>query len=171
MRTAEHWSRILYGALAGIAGAGLMTAIRMSARRRGIIEKTVPQAAEEWLAARIDARSRHPALHHLTDTAMHLGYGAALGGCLGLFVHGRSKSVVTRGAGFGVATWLFGSWLLMPLLGMKAAAWRKSLGENAVDLLAHLGYGLTTAVVAEEMHAQPDRGASSDARRRATRVG
>ena len=38
--------RIVYGALAGALGAACMTVLRMAARRRGVIEKTVAQAAE-----------------------------------------------------------------------------------------------------------------------------
>lgn len=163
--------RLLYGALAGAMGAACMTVIRSAARRRGVIEKTVPQAAEEWLAARAASRGGPPAAHHVADTVLHLGYGATLGACFGALVGGRSGSLVKRGAGFGIATWLFGSWILLPLLGVQGAAWRKRAGENAVDLLAHLTYGLASALIDEELHAQPDRGPSSATSLRRARVG
>jgi hypothetical protein len=165
-------ARIVYGALAGSLGAACMTVIRMAARRRGIIEKTVPQAAEEWLAHRIGlGGNAHPVLHHLTDQALHLGYGATLGVAYAMATRGRSRNLVARGVVYGVATWLGGSWLLLPLLRAKQAAWRKHASENAVDLLAHLAFGAATALLAEELAAQPDRGPSSDQARRLTRVG
>jgi hypothetical protein len=164
-------SRLVYGALAGAMGAACMTVIRMAARRRGVIEKTVPQAAEEWLASRTGRPAAHPAVHHVADTVMHLGYGATLGACLGALVRGRSSSMIPRGAGFGIATWIFGSWILLPLLGVQGGAWRKSAGENAIDVLAHLTFGLATALVGDELQAQTDRGPASATSLRRARVG
>jgi hypothetical protein len=165
--------QIIYGALAGSLSAACMTVIRMAARRRGIIEKTVPQAAEEWLAHRSGlGRDAHPVLHHLTDQALHIGYGATLGVAYALATRGRSgNNVVARGIVYGLATWFGGSWLLLPLLRAKQAAWRKRVSENAVDLLAHLTFGAATALLADELAAQPNRGPSSDLTRRLTRVG
>jgi putative membrane protein len=164
-------TRLVYGALAGAMGAACMTVVRSAARRRGVIEKTVPQAAEEWLASRAAARGGPPAVHHVADTVMHLGYGATLGACFGALVGGHSASLVNRGAGFGIGTWIFGSWILLPLLGVQGAPWRKAAAENAVDVLAHLTYGVASALINDELHAQPDRGPSSGTSLRRTRVG
>ena len=121
-------------------------------------------------------RGAHPAVHHLLDQAMHVGYGAALGAAYGLALDPRagthrSAHLGARGAAYGLATWLFGSWLLLPSLRAKQAPWRKRASENAVDLAAHLLFGAVTALVTEEMRAQPDRGPSSDEHRRATAIG
>ena len=164
--------RIIYGALSGSLAAACMTVIRMTARRRGVIEKTVPQAAEEWLSQRSGlGRDAHPVLHHLADQALHLGYGAALGVGYAIASRDRSRHAVAGGLAYGVATWVAGSWLLLPLLRAKQAAWRKRPSENAVDLLAHLVFGAATAIVSGELSTQADRGPSSDPHRRATRVG
>jgi hypothetical protein len=165
-------TRAGYGALAGMLAAACMTVIRTAARRRGVIEKTVPQAVEEWLSARTGlGAGSHPAVHHLADQALHFGYGAALGSLYGLTVGGRTRTLLARGAGYGVATWLFGSWCVMPLMRAKQAAWKKRTSENAVDLAAHLAFGLATALVAEELNNQSDRGPSSDMQRRLSNVG
>jgi hypothetical protein len=164
--------RLVYGALSGSVAAACMTVIRAAARRRGLIEKTVPQVVEESLAHRAGlGRDAHPVLHHVVDQAMHTGYGAALGVGYALVTRGRARSLTARGVGYGVATWLFGSWLLLPLVRAKQAPWKKRGAENAVDLLAHLVFGAATALISEELSSQPDRGPSSDWRRRVTRVG
>lgn len=161
-----------YGAMAGAIAAACMTVIRTSARRWGIIEKTVPQAVEEWLTERAGIGGRsHPLVHHLADQILHFGYGAALGACYGLAVRRRTRTVLARGAAYGVATWLFGSWLVMPLIRAKQSPWRKRASENAVDVVAHIAYGMATALVAEELSSQSDRGPSSDLRRQITKVG
>lgn len=163
--------RAVYGALGGVVGAACMTALRMGLRRRGVIDKTVSQTAEEWLTARAELPIPHePALHHALDQALHLGYGATLGAAYGL-VAGRRPDARGAGALFGVASWLFGSWLLMPSLGAKRPPWRKSLAENATDLGAHALYGVVAALVAGEMQRQPDHQQTPDARRYATRSG
>src|SRR4051812_31175747 len=164
--------RLLYGALSGSIAAACMTVIRSAARRGGVIEKTVPQAVEETLAHRSGlGRSAHPVVHHLVDQAMHTGYGAALGVGYALVTRGRSRALAARGLGYGVAVWMFGSWLLLPLVRAKQAPWKKRGAENAVDLLAHLVFGAATALISEELSCQSDRGPSSDWRRGVTRVG
>ena len=164
--------RIIYGALSGSLAAACMTVIRMTARRRGVIEKTVPHAAEEWLSDRSGVgRNAHPVLHHLADQALHIGYGAVLGVGYAIARRARSPDTIARGLGYGVAIWVAGSGLLLPLLRAKQAIWRKRPWENAVDLLAHLVFGAATAIVAGELSAQSDRGPSSDRSRAATRIG
>jgi hypothetical protein len=163
--------RSIYGALSGAIGAACMTVIRMAARRRGLIDKTVSQTAEEWLAVRMKVRGPHdPSLHHLFEQLLHTGYGASLGVLYG-WVRGRRQPASRSGALFGVATWLGGSWLLMPILRAKRPPWRKGLAENAIDLLAHLTYGLAVDLVAGEMTTQQNHRPSSDLHRWLARVG
>jgi uncharacterized membrane protein YjdF len=59
----------------------------------------------------------------------------------------------------------------MPLIRAKQAPWHKRASENAVDVVAHVAFGMATALVAEELSVQSNRGPSSDAHRRATKVG
>ena len=161
---------IVYGALGGAIGAACMTPVRLAARRHGWIDKTVSQAAEEWLTARVGhAVSREPDLHHTLDQMMHVGYGAALGVGYALTL-GRAR-VRGRGIAYGVLTWLLGSWAVMPALGAKRPPWRKSLVENAVDVTAHSLFGGVAALVSGEMSRQPSHRPSSDQRRYRARTG
>jgi hypothetical protein len=164
--------KLAYGGLGGAIGAACMTALRMAARRRGMIQKTVSQAAEEWLARRTGAHVlNEPVVHHVADQALHWGYGAALGAAYGLVARGRRASGLGGGALFGAATWVVGSWLLMPLLGVKRPAWRKNVAENAVDLGAHLLFGVTTALAVDQLSRQPGHGRTPESVRRALRTG
>src|SRR3954469_12139902 len=163
--------RIIYGTLSGAIGAACMTVIRLAALRRGLIDKTVSQTAEEWLAVRMKVRAPHDrTVHHLFDQLLHTGYGASLGVLYG-WARGRREPATLSGALFGAATWLGGSWLLMPMLRAKRPPWRKGLTENAVDLLSHLAYGITVDLVDGEMKTQRNHLPSSDRHRWLARVG
>lgn len=170
-------AKAIYGALGGVIGAACMTVLRTVAQRRGLIDKSVPQAVEEWLASRSRRSwSPSPAVHHVVDQLLHLGYGGALGAAYGVIAgdrrrHGRRHSTVGRGGALGVATWLFGSWLVLPLLDVKRAPWRASLPESAIDLAAHLVFGQATALLADELARQTDHLPSPDALRLWSRVG
>jgi len=163
--------RIIYGTLSGAIGAACMTVIRLAARRRGLIDKTVSQTAEEWLAVRMKLPAPHDrTLHHLFDQLLHTGYGASLG-VLYSWARDRRRPAVHAGALFGLATWLGGSWLLMPMLRAKRPPWRKGVAENVIDLLAHLTYGVAVDLVAGEMKTQRNHLPSSDLHRWLARVG
>lgn len=152
---------IVYGGLGGVAGAGCMTFARSLGYRAGLFERTVPQAIEEALADQTGhALPRGPLVHHLADQLLHMGYAAALGAAYGA-VAPAPRRPFRAGLAVGLGAWLAGSWLLVPLTGAARPAWKRSAGENLVDLAAHLLFGLTTTHVRDQFLAQPGHGAHS----------
>lgn len=163
--------RMLLGALAGGNAAAAMLPLRLLARRAGLIDKTVPQAMEEWASERTGLEPPGGAAgHHALDQALHVGYGMAGGALYALALHGRGRTA-WRGPLFGLGVWAFGFLALVPALGAHRPAWRAAAAENAVNVLSHLAYGAIVALMLEEMSRQPDHRATSDAERRRTRVG
>ncbi len=165
--------KFVYGALGGALGAACMTVLRMAAHRRGVIDKTVSQAAEEWLADRLDLQPARdePAVHHVLDELLHLGYGATLGLGYAALQRSRAGGRLSAGALYGLGTWFVGSWGLLPALGAKRPPWRKGLASNAVDLGAHALFGAVTALVSSEMAAQTNHRRTSDEARYRARTG
>jgi hypothetical protein len=53
--------------------------------------------------------------------------------------------------------WAFGNLLLLPGLGIAKPAWRSRPSETAVNIAAHLLYGLATALVTDELESQRSR--------------
>jgi uncharacterized membrane protein YagU involved in acid resistance len=163
---------LINGALAGAVGAACMTPVRLGARRLGLVEKTTPQVIEEALSARLGlARQSDPEVHHVLDHLLHAGFGATMG-VLYAVPTGRTRARTTSaGLLFGVASWLLGAGVVVPALRAHRPFWRAAPVENLVNLAAHLVFGLTTALVIEEMSGQTDHRPTSLARRALQRVG
>ena len=163
---------VFYGALAGSIGAASMVPLRLGARRLGLVQKTVPQAIEEALAARAGVSRGSPKeLHHAADQLLHLGFGATLGAVYGVATRRRRHSAITRGLGFGVAAWLFGTGVVVPALGAARPLWRARPLEVLVNLAAHVVYGISTALVADELALQANHRPSPDQERHRQHVG
>lgn len=118
---------VLAGAVGGLYGAAAMSVLRLGLHRAGIIDKMVPQAAEEWISDRLnfDPPSGR-AGHQVADQLLHLGYGAGLGALGGPMVSGR-ETRAGYGAGRRSASRVGRSacWLWSPL-----CAWRGPPGEQ-----------------------------------------
>jgi hypothetical protein len=178
MKGTEQPRNLFYGALAGVTGAACMTPVRLAFRRAGLVDKTVPQAIEEKLAH--TARHRGgwlrreppPEAHHVADHLLHLGFGAVMGGLFGLFTPRRRSGALSRGVALGGAALLLGAGVVIPLLGAARPLWRARPSEQLVNLVAHLVFGITTALVADELSAQGDEHHTTpDPHRHRTRVG
>src|SRR2546422_4830528 len=106
--------------------------------------------------------SRAPAAgrpgHQAIAELLHLGYGTLWGA--GAALSFRDRPTPAAGALFGLVT------LLRP----TRPPWRATPGEAVVNIAAHLAYGLTTALVVEELADQRRLGPTSDRERHAARV-
>ena len=149
-----------------------MLPLRIAARRAGLIDRTVPQAMEEALAHKLGVgHGARPEYHHVTDHALHFGYGAALGALYGLVSPGGRQPVLARGLTFGGLAWALGAFVVLPALGGVRSPGRSRPSEIAINLGAHLIYGLTTVLQTGELGQQNDRGPRPDAARWFSRVG
>lgn len=162
----------MYGVIGGVSGAGCMSALRMAAHRLGLIEKAVPQVVEEWAVKKTGvAPPGGPAGHQAANHVLHLGYGAAWGALYGWLLGHRGRTSPLKGLLFGAAQWGFGFFFLMPALGVTRPAWRMRVTENALNLGAHLLYGVVTALLTEELDVQQERTPATDVGRRAAWMG
>jgi hypothetical protein len=149
-RLDDRRSSAVLTAVAATAGASCMTVLRAWLRRRGVIDVAVPEAAARWSGERLGLPRHTPRLHVLWRQALHLGYGAGLGAAFGLVRPARG-GWLARGVALGVAAWFAGSWVTLPALRIARAPWRARASDNAVDLGAHLVFGLTTVLVADDL--------------------
>lgn len=144
---------LLRGALAGMAGTAAMTLMMRKVAPKVIPaemrpDEFVPKKAVEW------AEEQAGESHALTESqemkvamAAHFTYGSGNGALYGLL---RSRldglPAPLMGALFGVALWAvsFEGW--MPALGVMEAPTEKSPRKVPMPVMAHLVYGVTTAL-------------------------
>jgi hypothetical protein len=163
---------VVHGAIAGGLAAACMTVMRMAAHRAGWIRQMVPQSVAVWaLDEKLDLPRRPAALDHLADQVLHVGYGAAAGALYAAAAGRGRRSIAGRGVGLGLPLWAFGNLLLLPALGIAKPAWRSRASETAVNIGAHLLYGVATALVTDEFERQKVRQPRSYPRSRNARLG
>jgi hypothetical protein len=162
---------IVHGAIAGMTGADCMTALRLAARRAGLIDRMPPQAMREWAWWRAGVRSGDttPA-RHLADHVLHLGV-SVVGGTLWGVLAARRGGTLPGATLFGLGVWAVAFGAIAPLAGITRPPWRAGPAENAVNLLAHALYGAVLGLVTHELGRQPRPAATSDRERYAVRVG
>jgi putative membrane protein len=164
---------IVGGLVGGLIGAGvmsvghaLMTAIAgdesakkagdESAKKAGDESAQRPKADQEEDAtvkvanqvSRV-VRGRPLAEHEkpMAGHVVHYGFGAAMGLVYG--VAALVSPVVTAGAGtaYGVAVWLGAHATVVPMLGLAPSPLRQRLGKEVRELILHLAFGVTVALV------------------------
>ena len=149
--------RTIHGALGGAVGAACMTALRMLAHRRGLIQQMVPQAVEAWVhhhaPLALPPLPSQRALHHAADQAMHVAYGATFGALYGMLLGKRRATPIVVSA-FGIGVWGLGSFGLLPALAIMRPEWRAKPREIAVNVAAHLVYAATVGLITDEFEAQ-----------------
>jgi hypothetical protein len=161
---------IVRGLLGAAAGTACMSVLRMAARRTGLIDLTPPQATKSRLAAWTGLEPASQAGHHLADAAVHLAVGLGGGAVYGAALGARSRPSLLGGLLFGAGVWTIAFGVLAPWLGVSRSPRRSTAAENAVNLAAHLLYGVSTALVAGEL-AEQAHGLGGAARRWRGRVG
>jgi predicted membrane-bound mannosyltransferase len=162
---------LFLGVTAAMVASNLMTMFRMFAVRQGWIDKTVPQAMEEWVLDKTGTKLvDSPVAHHAVDQVLHMGYAAGLGAVDG-YLQKRDVNPYARGALIGVATWAFAGFVLLPALGVAKGAWNTKKEENLVNLGAHLLFGIGTALLTNEMVKQNTRGPAKALERAYASVG
>lgn len=144
------------GTVGGLYGAIVMTVLRFSARRAGLSDRMVPALIDEWLLREpergpIAGRVRHP----VADQALHLAYGATWGALSAPALAKAKRGSFLWGVGLGMGLWMVGMLRTMPRQtpnGRRAGA-----PAQAVNMLAHLLYGLSVQLAARETRTAVER--------------
>ena len=138
-------SRLLLGAVAGIAGTMAMTSAMRRLHRRLPADERYPLTPREIVDAAIDPP--HAAAPDLT-TAAHFAYGAA---CGALLAAARERPGMVAGAAAGTGIWLVSYMGWIPALSLLKPATEHPARRNALMIAVHLVWGTATAASLREL--------------------
>jgi hypothetical protein len=143
-------SRLLIGAIAGIAGTMAMTSAMRRLHARLPAEERYPLTPREIVDSTADGAGAplpEEAAKDLT-TAAHFAYGAACGALLAAINPESSKRT---GAAAGVAVWLASYMGWIPALNVLEPATRHPPRRNLLMIGVHLVWGSATAGAMREL--------------------
>ncbi len=80
-------------------------------------------------------------------SAVHYGFGAAMGVTYGIVAAATRVATVGWGMGFGMAVWLGAHVIMVPALGLAPSPLRQPLPREGLELGMHLLYGVTVHLV------------------------
>jgi putative membrane protein len=94
-------------------------------------------------------RGRPLASHEKTAAShlVHYGFGAVMGTVFGAAACVLPAVAVGAGTGFGAAVWLGAHATVVPALGLAPSSLREPPAKEARELILHLAYGVTVALV------------------------
>jgi uncharacterized membrane protein YagU involved in acid resistance len=111
-----------------------------------------PRQVVRGLAQRVGiARRRSPFERYAATAAGHFGYGGAAGALYPYASRVLPGPTLVRGALFGVGLWAAGYLGWVPATGILPPATRETAGRNAMNIAAHVVWGVATAVVAKRL--------------------
>jgi hypothetical protein len=145
---------VMAGLLGGLLGAGAMSvahSLVASAAQREAASRAQGDDATVKVA---DALSRSVRGRGLSErekpaagSAVHYGFGAAMGVTYGILAAATRVATVGWGMGFGAAVWLGAHVIMVPTLGLAPSPLRQPLPKEGLELGMHLVYGVTVHLV------------------------
>ena len=148
---------VLGGLVGGLLGAGVMSAIHMLVSRvyppppAGETEDATVKIGQR-LSRLVRGRPLREDEKSTAATAVHYGFGAALGATYGVVAALLPQAAAGRGVAFGGAAWLGPHALVVPALGLAPSPLRQPPGREALELVLHVLYGVTVEAVRRLFH-------------------
>jgi Protein of unknown function (DUF1440) len=143
---------MVVGLLGGLLGAGamsvahtLMTGTQDPASTTKGDDATV--VVGDALSRVLRGRNLYEQEKPAAGSAVHYGFGAAMGAIYGIVAGMAPLVTVGWGAGFGAAVWLGAHVIVVPALGLAPSPLQQAVRKEGLELVLHLLYGVTVDVV------------------------
>jgi hypothetical protein len=135
--------RIVAGALSGAGGTLVLSALRETLSRMGVVFETAPMQVVERAEEVGLVEGWSPRALRLLTVAAHIAYGVGTGTALGLLRRERDgvAQEAAVGSAMGILVWGAGwsSWL--PLTGVHSPPWEQRSAKVLLPVLDHAVYG------------------------------
>jgi hypothetical protein len=141
--------RIVAGALSGVGGTLVLSALRETLSRMGVVFETAPMQVVERAEEVGLIEGWSPRALRLLTVAAHIAYGVGTGTALGLLRWERDgvAQEAAVGSAMGILVWGAGwsSWL--PLTGVHSPPWEQRSAKVLLPVLDHAVYGAAWGLV------------------------
>jgi hypothetical protein len=141
--------RIVAGALSGVGGTLVLSALRETLSRMGVVFETAPMQVVERAEEVGLVEGWSPRALRLLTVAAHIAYGVGTGTALGLLRWERDgvAQEAAVGSAMGILVWGAGwsSWL--PLTGVHSPPWEQRSAKVLLPVLDHAVYGAAWGLV------------------------
>jgi hypothetical protein len=141
--------RIVAGALSGAGGTLVLSALRETLSRMGVVFETAPMQVVERAEEVGLVEGWSPRALRLLTVAAHIAYGVGTGTALGLLRRERDgvAQEAAVGSAMGILVWGAGwsSWL--PLTGVHSPPWEQRSAKVLLPVLDHAVYGAAWGLV------------------------
>lgn len=135
--------RTMHGALGGVGGTLVLTALRKTLARAGLVHTTAPEQVVARLEEIGALEGWSPVAKRALAVSAHLAYGVGSGAAFALLRRDRgdAKTEAAVGSALGVLAWGVGwsSWL--PLLGVHSPPWAQQTPKVLLPVLDHAVFG------------------------------
>jgi hypothetical protein len=156
--------RVLVGALSGFLGTFVLSALRMSLNKLGIVGTTAPEQVVRRVEELGLVDNWSSGARRALMVAAHFGYGTAAGAVFGAlrreYEEPESETAAERrgerddalteaavGAALGVLSWGAGWAGWLPLVGVHPAPWTQRTPRALLPVLDHAGYGAAWGLI------------------------
>jgi hypothetical protein len=145
-------TRLVAGALAGIAGALAMSSVRYLMQQAGVLSEPLPHKIERRLATRSGLAAVTSARQEdILTQGMHLTIGA-MNGLVYPFIHPLLNLTATlTGPLFGLTVYAVNVAAMGSLFRLVRSRWRQQPAVVSRRILIHLLYGLVVSLVYQKM--------------------
>ncbi|MCA1729645.1 MAG: hypothetical protein LC751_09605 [Actinobacteria bacterium] len=141
--------RMRAGALSGVGGTLVLSALREALSRIGLVFETAPRQVVNRVEELGLVGDLSPGYRRALTVAAHGAYGVGAGMVLGLLRRETGKPVeeIAVGSALGLLIWGAGwsSWL--PLAGVHQAPWTQHTPKVLLPVLDHVAFGATWGLV------------------------
>jgi putative membrane protein len=139
-------TRIAKGALAGALG-GLAGTYAMNQFQQWWSHTVHNEIAAQTAPVHTIGRPLDRGELNVGATAVHFGFGAAMGGLYGAFYEISPATRKMGGAAFGTTVWAAADEVAVPMLGLSGPTTEHPPARHVHAFAAHIVFGVTTEVV------------------------
>lgn len=144
---------VIAGTVGGLAGGAVMTVFMTIGKQLGFVQRPLPEATERWMEDRagVDVVARDSAEEMVASMAGHMAFSAAAGAGYGALRPHLDLPPVASGALYGLGVYALNLVGVGPSLGIVKEPWDQEPTKTGRQLMMHVVFGVTTALVTNEV--------------------